>query len=118
MPNTVANPDIAAIFKKLVNDIKDLSIMSLKKYKDEAKKDSVELLNTIEEDLKRWIILLADGKLTTRDFEWLIKSQKDTIEMSALKLAGLNLIRVDEFKSAVFNLIVDTIFDIIKPIKI
>ena len=35
--------------------------------------------------------------------------------MTALLQAGLNLIRIEEFKASVFNIIVDSVFDIINP---
>jgi hypothetical protein len=40
--------------------------------------------------------------------------QKDLIEMSTLKQAGLVQIRIDLFKGGVINLVIDTGFQIVK----
>jgi hypothetical protein len=105
-------------FPELFNHLKDEVIMlaqiSLKKFGEEAKGDALVLLNSMKEKLKRWTVLLANGDLTTEDFEWLVNSQKDLVEMEALKQVGLAAIRVDQFKNSVINMIVDTVFSFIK----
>jgi hypothetical protein len=58
--------------------------------------------------------LLIEGKLTTEEFEWLVNSQKDLIQMAALKQAGLAAIRIDQFKASLLNMVVDTVFSFIK----
>ncbi|MFT4023744.1 MAG: hypothetical protein QM664_08175, partial [Flavihumibacter sp.] len=67
-----------------------------------------------KENLKRWTTLLMEERLTTADFEWLVLSQKDLAQMVALKQAGLSVIRIQQFRDSLLNLVVDTIFGLIK----
>ena len=106
--------DFATIFDLLKKGIIGLAESTVKKFVNEAKSDGLKILMDMKDKLERWTKMLAAGELTTQDFEFLVNSQKDLIEMNGLKEAGLALIRVDQFKSSVMNLIVDSIFNIIK----
>lgn len=105
--------DFNEILNTLKEQIVDLAKGTLRKYRDEAIADGKLLLETMKEDLKRWTVMLAEDKLTTEDFEWLVNAQKDTIKMEGLKQAGLALVRIDQFKNSLLNLFVDVIFDIV-----
>jgi uncharacterized NAD(P)/FAD-binding protein YdhS len=102
------------IFDQLKKAVEDLATSTLKNYIKGAKTDGQNMLNAMKEKLQRWTGLLIDGKLTTEDFEWLVNSQKDLVEMAALKQAGLAAIRIDQFKASLLNVIVDTVFSMIK----
>lgn len=103
-----------ADFSEILGDIRagvvTLAKATVQNYVDAAVTDAEEFLGGTEEKLKRWTLLLADGSLTTEDFEWLVRSQADLAQMRALKQSGLALVRVDEFKSSLLNLVTDTIF--------
>ncbi|MES1226683.1 MAG: hypothetical protein ABUT20_65015, partial [Bacteroidota bacterium] len=58
--------------------------------------------------------MLAEGNLTTEDFEWLMFRQKDLVVMNALKQAGLAEIRIEGFKQGVIGIIIDSVFDLLK----
>lgn len=109
----MAQINFPQIFEQLKGNLMELAQLTLKNYVKDAKKDAGDLLNSMKTKLERWTILLASGDLTTADFELLVNSQKDLVEMEALKQAGLAAIRVDQFRDSVFNLIVDTIFHIV-----
>jgi hypothetical protein len=100
-------------FQEIINTLKDevvnLALSTFKDYKNEAKADALQLLDFMKENLKTWTIQLAEGKLSKADFEFLVLGQKELIEMNALRQAGLALIKADEFKNSVFNLITNTI---------
>jgi len=102
------------IFQQLKVAVENLATTTLKNYVSDAKDDARAMLAAMQEKLKRWTGLLIDGQLTTEDFEWLVNSQKDLVEMAALKEAGLAAIRIDQFKASLLNLVVDTIFSLIK----
>ncbi len=106
--------DFTNILDQLKTDIADLAKTTMKGYINDAKKDAQQFLLNMKDKLKRWTELLAKGDLTTDEFVWLLSSQKDLVEMSALKHAGVAAIRIDQFKSSLLNLIVDTVFDIVK----
>lgn len=106
--------DFKTILEQLKKNVEDLAERTLKHYAGKAKDDGKKMLNDMKEKLERWTKLLIDGKLTTEDFEWLVNSQKDLIQMNALKQAGLAAIRIDQFKASLLNLVVDTVFSVIK----
>ena len=107
--------DFSKILDDLKNNIAQLAKLTVSNYVTDAKKDAELLLKEMKADLERWTIQLADGKITTKEFEFLVNSEKDSVKMEALKQAGLAVIRVEQFKSSLFNLIVDTIFNKILP---
>jgi hypothetical protein len=106
--------DFNAIFQQLINGVVTLAKSTLSNYINDAKTDAQNMLMAMKEKLQRWTLLLMNKQLTTEDFEWLVNSQKDLIEMAALKQAGLAAIRIDQFKASLMNLIVDTVFSMVK----
>ncbi|WP_290792210.1 hypothetical protein [Flavihumibacter sp. UBA7668] len=101
------------IFKTLKQQVEELAKLFVKNYTKAAIKDGRKFLDETKESLKRWTILLSEGKLTTQDFEWLVLGQKDLAQMIALKQAGLSVIRIEQFKNSLLSLVVDTIFGIV-----
>ncbi len=106
--------DISTIITTIEGKIVELAKSTVSNYVEQATTDGNQLLTTIKDDLARWTQQLADGKLKTSDFETLVIGDKDLVEMTALKQAGLALVRADQFKAALFNLVIDTVFSIIK----
>lgn len=105
--------DIKPILSELKNKIADLAKTTVKEFANEAATDGKQLVDIMEEDLKRWTQQLADNQITLLDFKTLVLGQKDLIEMSALKRTGLALARIDAFKNKVFDLIIDTVTSVI-----
>ena len=101
------------IFKTLKKQVEELAKLFVKNYTKAALKDGKKILDETKESLKRWTLLLAEGKLTTQDFEWLVLSQKDLAQMIALKQAGLAQIRIEQFRNSILALVIDTIFGIV-----
>jgi galactokinase len=92
--------------------VKQLAKNTLRGFKEEALSDAKDFLEASRDDIKRWTKLLADGKLTQEDFEWLVMSRRDVAELHVLKQKGLSKIRIDRFKTALLDLVIDTAFDI------
>ena len=100
-------------FDKILQELKK-SLVSLfndkfSEFSKESKEDIDRFLNASKEKLERWTSLLAQGKLTVEDFEWLVKSQKDLFKMKTLQAAGISKISLGHFKNKVVKTIVDTI---------
>jgi len=111
---TINRPiDFLSILSVLEEKIEDLAQFTVSNYVSEGIEDGKNLLAAMSDDLARWTQLLADRKITMRDFETLVIGDKDSVEMDALIFAGLALARVDQFKGSVLNLIIDTVFSII-----
>ena len=103
-------------FRKIMRELKDnvdgLTKLTVRKYRKDAKKDADRLLRSMRKDLRRWTRLLEKGDLTTMDFEFLVESQVASAKMSALQNAGIAAIRLQAYRSSLFNMIIDTIFSI------
>jgi len=100
-------------FDKILQELKK-SLVSLfndkfSEFSKESKEDIDRFLNASKEKLERWTSLLAQGKLTVEDFEWLVKSQKDLFKMKTLQAAGISKISLGHFKNKVVKTIIDTI---------
>lgn len=106
--------DFNEIFEEIKKSIALLISNTLQDFKKNAEKDVNDFYEKSKEKLQRWTKSLTDGGLTKEDFEFLVKSQKDLLELSALKQAGLAEIRLDKFKNDVLNVVINTIFKLIK----
>ena len=106
--------DFNDLYEQLKQGVIDLAESTVKKYASKAKADGKQMLEDMKERLKRWTELLTEEKLTTEEFEWLINSQKDLIQMAALQQSGLAVIRIDQFVASLLNMIVDTVFSFLK----
>lgn len=100
--------DFAQIFNQLKDEAIGLARTAFKNRTQEAESDTSELLERMKEKLSRWTALLADGSLTLDDFKFLVNSQKDLIEMNALKEAGETAIAVDKLKKGIIDTILNT----------
>lgn len=104
-------------FPEILDEIRagvtTLAVATVGRYVNDAVADADEFLESTKGKLERWTTLLADGELTTEDFEWLVRSQAALAQMRALKQSGLALVRVDEFRSSLLNLVTDTVFRLV-----
>lgn len=106
--------DIKLLFKTISDDVLSLAQSSTKEYLKQAKKDGQNLIDSTKQNVITWADLVAEGKLSTEDFEWLMFRQKDLVVMSALKEAGLAQIRIEAFKQGVIGIIIDNVFHLLK----
>ena len=109
----MANLDFQNVVETLKTEVTNLALSTVNNYKSEATADALNMLNMMKENLSTWTMELADGKMSTKDFEFLVLGQKELIEMNALKQAGLAMIQVDEFKNSILNLIIKTVIGLI-----
>lgn len=98
------------LFNGLKNDAITLARASFKTFTKEAEQDGENLLEGMKNNLSRWTALLAEGSLSTDDFELLINAQKDLVQMKILQRTGLAIIRIEQFRDSIIHLITDTIF--------
>lgn len=105
-------PRFGKIMRELKGNVEDLSKLTVRKYRKQAKKDGERLLRGMRKDLRRWTRLLEKGELTTEDFEFLVEGQVASAKMSALQQSGLAAIRLRAYRSSLFNMIIDTIFNL------
>lgn len=109
----MATENFQQIFEGLKNEAAKLALSTFKEYKDAAKADAVQLIEDLKGDIENWTVEVSEGKLSKNDLEFLVLAQKELIEMNALKQAGLALIKADEFKNSLLNLVTNTIIGLI-----
>ena len=52
------------------------------------------------------------NSLAEEEFEWLVIGKKNLAQLHFLKQKGLTLVKVSRFRNSLFNLIIDTAFDV------
>jgi len=109
----MASIDFDSLLKTLKDGISSLAVTTVKDYAKQAKADGMNLLETLKTDLQTWTIEVGEGKLTLDELDFMVMSKKELIQMNALKQAGLALVKIDEFKNGVLNLIVQGLFKLI-----
>ncbi|MDD3489433.1 MAG: hypothetical protein PHR62_06085 [Paludibacter sp.] len=109
----MANIDFNAVIETLKNEVGKLALDTIDNYAEAAKADGLKLLKSLENDIKTWGIQLVEGKLAADDVEFLIMGKKEIIEMNALKQAGLGMVKADEFKNSLLQLVVKTVIGLI-----
>ncbi|MFK7772424.1 MAG: hypothetical protein AB8F94_09800 [Saprospiraceae bacterium] len=111
-------PRFRNIMKELSGNVDDLTKLTVRKYQKDAKRDAGKMIKGMKRDLRRWTRMLEKGDLTTQDFEFLVKSNVDSAKMSALESSGIALIRLQAYRTSLFNLIIDTVFGLaLKALK-
>ena len=97
--------------KAIESGVRGLAIDTFGGFSADSIKDNKEFLEKINNDLERWYKQIKDGKLTKEDFEWLLRAKRDLFEMHTLEQRGIAVIKINDFKEKVLDLMVDTAFD-------
>ena len=91
-----------------------LADSTVSKYKKQAIADGKKIILDMKNDLTRWVSMLGDKRLTTAEFELLIKSYKTQLAMNGLLLAGLSEVRATEFGLGVLNIVTDVALNLVE----
>ena len=78
------------------------------KFKDAAVEHGNDFFNNSKEDLQQWTESLVNGTLTKEEFEWILASKKDALEIVALEKIGLTKVACDRFVKGVLDLMVSS----------
>lgn len=114
MPNIDVN--VNEILSEAGKQIENLALATASKYKDQAIEAGKKILNDMTADLARWSRMLANGEISTKEFELLAKSYKTEIAMSGLYQAGLAQIRAYELGMSILNTIIDVVLKMVSKI--
>lgn len=107
-------PNFDDFLKILGGKIKDFAESSWQEHLDAVVADGSDFINKAKEDMKKWGTQLAEGSLSPKDFEWLVKGKSDLAEMEALKRAGLALVEVDKCRNGIIEIVIGTALDVLK----
>lgn len=72
-------------------------------FANQAQSDATAFLDEARNDLVKWTNLLASGSIDKDEFTVLVNSEKDLLELHALKQAGLAQARWDLFVNSVIQ---------------
>ncbi len=100
--------DFTSFLNELKDGVKQIVTHSFRDFAAAAEQDARSFLQRSQADLERLVGQLGDGSLTKEDFEFLVKGRKDVAEMQALRQAGLALVRIDQFRKSLLDLVVGT----------
>lgn len=70
---------------------------------DQAKSDADDFLNEAKSDLTKWTALLVQKQIDKDEFESLLQSDADLLELHSLKQAGLAEARWDMFTNSILQ---------------
>jgi transcription initiation factor IIF auxiliary subunit len=99
-------PDFDDFIDQLRNELVNRASELGDEVKDDLIKDGKTFAKEAEDDLKRWTQLMAEGKLTKQDLEFLVNGKKDLAKMEALKHKGLAKAKLDQYKSAIVDSVI------------
>lgn len=108
--------DFTAVLNTIKTGIINLGKPILSNYLTQLQSDAQNITNAIEDDIKTWTQQLAAGQITANDLQFLINAKKDYLEIAALTQAGAAQIQLDQFKTGVVNLIVNTLVGLIPKV--
>ncbi len=101
--------DFEEILKQLKESLLQLLAERYDEYKSESKKDINDFLNSSKIKLDRWTKLLVTGIISLEEFEWLLNSQKDILELKTLQKAGISKISLGHMRNSIISTIVNVI---------
>ena len=101
--------DFDEIIQSLLMQIEELAVSLGRRFASAAREDGSLFLTNIKDDLIRWIDLLVQKKLTTDEFKSLLNGKKDLLDLVFLKNKGLALIKQNQFKESLLQIIVRTV---------
>jgi len=102
-------PKFDDILDEIKDGIADLGKKTAKDFLDETRKDGEAFLAEIEDDLKRWVDLLAKGKLSPEEFQVLVEFNRDLAKMKASTRAGMAKKRVQDLANGFVDIITKTV---------
>jgi hypothetical protein len=74
---------------------------------NQAVQDGNTFLQQTENDITTWLEDLKQGDITQKNFENLVRGEKDLAEMQALKQAGLGQVAIDTFVNGLIQIVIN-----------
>jgi cysteinyl-tRNA synthetase len=97
--------DFNAFLDALKQSLNELAHSSFDNYSKQLVQDGTEFARRLEGDLQSWSAEYSIHEITKEEFEELVKSQKDLLEMEELKKEDLPRTELNKMRNA----IVDTV---------
>ena len=95
--------DFNEFLEALKGDLDELAGGSFQKYKRQLLHDGTEFAKRLETDLINWRTEYSIFEITKEEFEDLVKSKKDLLEMEELKHEGLARTELNKIRNAIVD---------------
>lgn len=95
--------DFNQFLNTLKSDLADIGKELGQDYIDDIVSDGTDFAIRRKENLERRALLLKEGKLTKEEFKWLLQSDKNLIEMKAIKKHGLAVVQMNKLQNAIIS---------------
>ena len=107
-------------FDDFIGGVKDGLAPLVGEFAGGLKQDAlVDMKSFLEEkaaDLKSWTESLAAGEMTKAEFEMLVRGAQSLLKLRALRIAGVQLARIQRLRDAFFKLVIDKATSTFLPI--
>jgi len=77
----------------------------LKGFADQAVADARDFQKKAQARLAEWLTDLANGEISQKNFESLVRGERELAEMRALKQAGLSKVALDTFTAGFIEIV-------------
>lgn len=101
--------DFDSFLDTLKSDLGDIIKEFGEEYKEDVLNDVEDFANKTRRDIEKWAKLLKEGKLSLKDFEFLLKGKKDLAELEALKQKGLTQAKLDKLKADILDTVLGSV---------
>lgn len=108
--------DFNAFLEILKKDLSNIAEDLGRDYIHEIINDGTEFANKRKEYLVYRTQLLTEGKLTESEFKWLLRSDRNLIEMKAVKQRGLAVVQMNKIQDAIIGAVTGALLKSIKRI--
>ena len=95
---------------QIKEDIATLAKTLFKKNAKQATRDGKAFLEATKAQAAIWAAQLAKGEINKKNFESLLRGERDLAKMEALKQAGLAQVAIDTFTRGIIDIIVNAVF--------
>jgi hypothetical protein len=100
--------DFNTFIAELKKNLFEFAGDSFKKYSSQLLQDGTDFAVKLEEDLKRWAEEYSIHEMTKEEFEFLVKSKKDLLEMETLKQEGLARTDLNKLRNGIVEILTGT----------
>ncbi len=100
--------DFNDFLDKLKNNLSKISNGTFQKYSRQIVHDGIDFAQKLEPHMKSWGVEYSIHQMTKEEFEELVKSKKELLEMDALKKEDLPRTELNKIRNAIVETVTET----------
>ena len=98
-----------SVLSEIGKNITTLAATTVKKFANQAVSDGEAFVATTQEQIANWAEQLANDQISQKNFESLVRGEKDLAEMQGLEEAGLAQASIDSFINGVIEIVINAV---------